>query len=565
MMKDSDQNFRITRESCEFYEDMKRRVYMLALNAQFFSQLLAKGRSLRTYGLESMDSQVLFLFFILRFLMEKTLSDEECTIDDIALFASRMAAQLFHILLDEEKAHRIAMLVINEVLCNQGEPICFDPLEEEHGDFQVYLNYVVSSVNVADDTISYRLSEDGLRLLLSSLEMEENMQLQFRDLVFSLELSRRNYSRALEEINSIFQLLKMKAIDMGEKISRIRSNARCMSGAEYRAYLKDNNEILQTTRSKFQKYKEDVTRQIDEIRSMDLSQTSRENERDNLETLKQIQQILGSSIFAEGQMISSLDSFQLQYTEELAAQMKFASARTFALRPMIFEPVMNNPDLLQSIDAYFHPLFTRDLPRQLSLEKGLEFKPLVLEKDGQDSAEWVEMKDEEAMLQMEAQKKERLARWDLCLEKLLLDLYKSSRHTILLSEWLEQEPDAFESVQQAREMLFALAVNDSIDLEKLLAEQNLLIFDEQESFNLPLSLIRLCRKNPQLAAFRKFEIEKAAGKAQVCLQEELGEFTVRIDNLRLSLTEEKENTQSLQESILSENPDFNRKKREEEE
>ena len=91
----------------DFYKDMKRRNHSIALYGQFFALLSPKTKTFKHYGLETLSQQITFVFFVLRLIMEKTLAEEECTLDDIAAGILDMNADQFHLSISETEAYEL--------------------------------------------------------------------------------------------------------------------------------------------------------------------------------------------------------------------------------------------------------------------------------------------------------------------------------------------------------------------------------------------------------------------------------------------------------------------------
>lgn len=219
------------RVNSDFYRDLEKRMYSIALSGQLFALLKSKGTTLNHYGFERLDQQILLFFMVLRFIMEKTLASEPCFLEDIAMAIREFNRDVFGKDLDQDKCLSLAELCVSNILCNRDEPFFFDPVEGDER-WKVRVNYLNSEVVYQNNVpkASYKMSDDGFHLMLSTLEMEENMQLQFRDLVFELQLKAGNYPRALDQIREIFQLFKIQEMEIQNRCVQLRSNAAFLNG-----------------------------------------------------------------------------------------------------------------------------------------------------------------------------------------------------------------------------------------------------------------------------------------------------------------------------------------------
>lgn len=65
------------------------------------------------------------------------------------------------------------------------------------------ISYVSNEIVYLDSDVkrtSYRLTEDGYNLLLSTLEIENNMKLTIHEMIFKMHLEKQSYDKAVDEI-----------------------------------------------------------------------------------------------------------------------------------------------------------------------------------------------------------------------------------------------------------------------------------------------------------------------------------------------------------------------------
>lgn len=519
----------------EYFSDMPSRMYSIALFSQLFTQMHEKMRTLRDFGLETIDQQVTFLFYVLRFLMEKTLRSEPCTIEDIAFAIQEICSRYFRIPVYEE-AMKLARVVVDQILYNNSEPIEFIPYKENSAHNQ-YLKYITSSLE-KDETgryISYRMSEDGFHLMLSTLEMEQNMRIRIQDLIFEMEMQKKNYSKALDEIRRLFQLLRIREIDIQEKTAQIRSSAVSLAPEEYQALYQDNFEIMDQTRNKFAQYEKQVEGSINELNRRIHTVNFSEKELGNLSNLLQISALLKQSILAFTSIVTTLNNFSKDYQKELEEQMLCSSPRMYPWQKMVMDPVFNQPDLLASIDSFLHPLFF-DQPQPIFLPaSAFDFrKNRVMEESA-----LVELADEQADEALLAALKEKQLRHkahlDAVLSALLDALDQSDSRQTTLSGLLQSRPALFADLDTAREFLSAWSSSVRIDLDALRQDAGELVFEDLDSYNHLLSLLMFMPQYPFLEYYQALRIDKAGGRTQFQTVQDDLEMTVTADDLRFTL------------------------------
>ncbi len=157
-------------------------------------------------------------------------------------------------------AKKLGDFIVNVVLFNEGKAMYFDGFNFEQNAYQIMnVSYVVNRIVYVDAEVrrtSYYLTENGYNLLLSTLEIENNMKLTIHEMIFKMHLEKQSYDKAVDEIKNIFNLLRIQLQKIEEAMARIRRNALSYSVAEYETVLDENLETISDTKQKFQNYRE---------------------------------------------------------------------------------------------------------------------------------------------------------------------------------------------------------------------------------------------------------------------------------------------------------------------
>lgn len=518
----------------EFYRDLEKRMYPIALFGQLFGLLKSKERTLVKYGFERLDQQILVFFMVLRFIMEKTLASEPCFLDDIAMAIRQFSRDVFRNELNEEQCQELAEQCISNILCNRGEPIFFNPVQGDDR-WKVRLNYLNSEVVYQNGVpkASYRMSDDGFHLMLSTLEMEENMQLQFRDLVFELQLKAGNYSRALDEIREIFQLLKIQEMEIQNRSIQVRSNAAFLNGEAYEQINEQTFTLMNDSREKFAEYSKNVSFLLEDLHRAVQSEQFTEKDAQNLRALIQIQDYLGKSLMAQSSILDALNQFSSLLNEQLDHQLRqsFFARRPF--RQAVWNTVMEKPDRLGNLDSLLFTLFHKPLPKRFVLERAFQYRRL---KRNSEDGIWEavdESFDEEEYERRRKEKIEQVEKLNSMVHAIVCALLLVEGHQAELSHLLN--PDFFAKVDQARVILSDLSSVVSLDLEDLYSQREDIILEEQSSFSFPLAVLQAMENEPLLRYFARLQVMKTEGKVEFVIHEERMDYRVQVDNLLLRL------------------------------
>lgn len=533
-------------------QDMKKRLYTIALFGKLTSQIRTKSTTLARYGFETLDQQILLCFFTLRFIMEKTLQSETCFLEDIALFLLEANQDLFHRPLLIDECRSLGLVILSDIIGNAGEPVVFEPFEKAP-ELRVSLQYIdsrlVSGPSGSLD-VSYQMVDDGFHLMLSTLEMEENMRLQFRDLVFQMQLKARNYTKALDEIRQIFQLLRIRETEIEQEQITLRSNAASLDPDQYRKLNEDTLSLMSDSRKKFEGYREEVASRQEGLRQMLESGVEEDDSSlQQLADLGQIESWLSRSVLSLERIINLLMALSITYDQELKDQLIYAAARRRSFSQTIYKEIQKNANLLDGFDRFVRPLFFRDLPRSLNLSLAGRYRQLQgAEEDGmleEIDSQWDEQAEEKRRLKL----RQEAEMFDRTVTEMMERLLRSANRTLPLSEMCRNVMEEG-TADQFKQLLCGFASAARLDLKDLQEQASLMIEDERTSFSLPLSLLSAMDQLPALREIRWLLSSKQDRTFERVFEEDGVQMTLSCSDLLFSLCMElpaQSGTESLSE------------------
>ena len=180
----------------------------------------------KQYGFEDFQEQTNLIFAILLFIMEQSLKDEPCTMDDISGFIDMLNMKSFKKPISYDECKELGDFVINVILGNQGKTMYFkgyDFKEDEYKD--IHISFINNKPVYIDDDVrrtSYYLTDDGYNLMLSTLEMESNMLLTIHEMIFKLHIEKASYDKAVDDVKNIFNQLRIQYQRIREAMRKIK-------------------------------------------------------------------------------------------------------------------------------------------------------------------------------------------------------------------------------------------------------------------------------------------------------------------------------------------------------
>lgn len=139
----------------------------------------------KEYGIETRDEQMNMLFTLLLFIMEYSLREENCTMDEIASFVEEVSCGYYGRKLNFERSQEFARFMVEDILGNSGSSMYFKAFDYEKRTYQdINIRYIDNKVVYLENGVrrtSYYLTDEGYNMLLATMEMENNMKLSVHE------------------------------------------------------------------------------------------------------------------------------------------------------------------------------------------------------------------------------------------------------------------------------------------------------------------------------------------------------------------------------------------------
>lgn len=474
----------------------------------------------KQYGFLKPDEQVNVIFAVMLYIMEQSLKEENCTIDDIGAYLDNLNMRYFDKNMSYEECRNLGDFIINVVLSNEGKAMYFDGYDFEQRAYQIMnVSYVANRIVYVDSEVrrtSYYLTEDGYNLLLSTLEIENNMKLTIHEMIFKMHLEKQSYDKAVDEIKNVFNLLRIQLQKIEEAMGRIRRNALSYSVAEYETVLEENLETISDTKQKFQNYRELVKSREKELEDMNLNvRKLDEKEEEKLRNLGIIENYLNRTIDEHQKILSSHFDLKSLYTRELEQLSQMSFIRRFSIRNELYEKVLEQPQALSQMEIFLRPLFGNAPDKIYNLNKSTELQRPVRRKEPEEVDEMMEFGDDAWMEEEERRQQEKLAKYEGSLRYLLREAVQSEQGEISLEEIKEKTeaepegvPELIPNVQIFKEIMVELLKSREIDIKQLQEERRTYISEFSGGFHLNEMLLTLSDEiRPQIRKIEIYRIE----------------------------------------------------------
>ena len=532
----------------EFLKKFPRRMKNVGLYAVII-QNSSQKLSWKQYGFTKFDEQINLLFEVLLYIMEQSLKEEKCTMDDIATYIDTINVQYLRKDISYEQCHQLGDFIVNTVLSNEGRPMYFGGYDFEKNEYEeMHISYVANKIVYVENEVrrtSYYLTDDGYNLLLSTLEIEDNMKFNIHEIIFRLHLEKQSYDKAVNDIKNVFNLMRIQFQRVQEAMRQIRRNALSYSVDEYEEVLVGNLNTITDTKKKFQEYKTVIQERVKDLEeeNINIRKLSKKEQQD-LNNLRVIEEYLTRVLDEHQKILNSHFDLKILYTEELERLSQARLIQRFSMRRDLYDKVLKQADKLKNMDMFLRPLFNRNPEKIYNLNKAFSYEKSVnagMEKDTEEEVDF----DEEAFRR---EKEEKLQKKLLVYEKSLQYLLEKASVTGEVSlgqlkDRLDIYPEEKEifipNVDVFKEIMVELIRNRTIDIATLKKERREYIQEQPDGFQLNEMILKLVEEQPENNDITSIEVERLENEEAITFSEikdeENRRKTIRCSNVLIRI------------------------------
>ena len=482
----------------EFLKDFPRRMKNVGLYAVLIQNSIQKT-TWKQYGFLKTDEQINVIFALLLYVMEQSLKEENCTMDDIGAYLDAVNSGYLKKNLSYEDCRQLADFVVNVILSNEGKPMYFDGYDFEQDVYHImHISYVENRIVYVDQEIrrtSYYLTDDGYNLLLSTLEIENNMKLSIHEMIFQMHLEKQSYDKAVDEIKNVFNLMRIQLQKIQEAMGKIRRNALNYSVKDYEEILHEDLETIRDTKEKFQRYREMVQGRVKELEEENINvRKLSPKEEEKLNNLRVIDTYLNRTIDEHQKILGRHFDLKALYTRELEQLSQMSLIRRFPLRTGLYDRILENAGALAGLEYFLRPLFNRDGEKIYNLNKAFQYQRLSKKNEEADTEEALDFDEEAWQAERERIQREKIKRYRKSLSCLIEKA--SEKGEISLQELggsltLEEKEKLIPNVEIFKEIMVELIRNREIDIRELRKERSQFIQDSPGEFQINDMLLQL--------------------------------------------------------------------------
>lgn len=496
----------------DFLNQFEKRMKSVGMYAVLFRNSMNKS-SWKQYGIETFYEQINLIFAVLLYIMDQSLREDVCTMDDITAYLDAINDEYFHKPLSYAEIKELAEFIVNVILCDEGKAMYFDAYDFSDKQYkELHVSYINNRIVYLEGEVrrtSYYMTDDGYTFLLGTLEFENNMKLTIYEMIFKMHLERATYDKAAEDVKQIFNRLRIQLQKIQEAMRKIKQNVLSYSVLEYRELLEENLQSLEQTSHKFKAHKEMVNARVKELEEKDINvQKLDEKETQNLMHLKEIDQYLSRSIDELQKLFLQHFDLKTLYARELESISQMALVKRYNLRNDLYNMVLDNAEVLGNMEEFFRPLLKAPLKKTYNINKALHYPKSSMAKEDEETADVLDFDAVAWEEEQREQIRKKLKKYDHILET----IFKAAKeHPVTLAE-LKEMDGAMEylipNVEIFKEVMVELLKNKSIDVQAIRKEREDNIAEQPLDFQVNYSVLTVLDEDEILSDITHIYTEK---------------------------------------------------------
>lgn len=473
------------------------------------------------------------IFSVLLYIMEQSLREDFCTIDDIGGFIDEINSIYYKKGIIYDECKELAEFIVNVILCDDGKAMYFKAMDYSNSEYvDINISFIKNRIEYIDGVrrVTYMLTDDGYELILATLEVEESLKLTIQEIIFKLHLAKASYDKALDDMKNIFNNMRRRVHKMEDDIRRIKESPLTYSVKEYSSMLEGNIEIINENNKRFSAHKQSIEEKIHEFEEKDIHiKDLNEEEQENLLNLRNINEYLGRTIDEEQRILKSHFDLKKVYGEELENISKMALIERFDIKREVFNKVLDNPSKLENIKSFFAPLFNNNPNKIYNINKAFQFQQPVRSKLVEEDEEIISFNEEDVLIQENKIKLERIEKCNKVIEIILELSYDKRKITLSEINTLVKDSEILKgslipTVGIFREVIIEMLKVKDVDILELKEEKKTVIENDEIEFQINKSILDVIESNKMIKNILKVTINRIDFAEEIKLENVKDDF-----------------------------------------
>lgn len=462
------------------------------------------------------------VYTIMCFVLDRSLKDEECTLNNMASLLEELASKYYGRILNEQEAYAITRFIVYKILRNDGKPFVFTTIDYSSGEKKVLDFHLLQQKTSKFDNnkSTFTLTQEGYRLILGALEVDEKTQIDINQMILELSLKKKNFSQGLLAVENLNNLITAQINVINNFIYKTRENIFSIEQKSFESNFLKNIEVLKEQNKKFDELKEIII--IEEDR---LSKSEGEITKDNYESLKQlgkIKELLIAISYKAGELISSHFHFKEEYKRALEEAGFYYNNKRINIKEDLVKPVEKDASSLGSLHKLFNPLFRTRFPKAFNINCIFNEQRLYSKEDDEDKVFIDQEEGEDIELIVKQKNREQYEGIITSILAFLVDNRNTDLESLVgcyNNKSVASYSKLVPSIRKFSEVLIEFLRIGNIDIKDMMREQDQAYDNDEIEFDLRKVLVDEIKTKYKFLNLNSMTFTKSGGGVKISVTE----------------------------------------------
>ncbi len=468
------------------------------------------------------------VYSLMCFVLDRSLKDEECTLNNMASLLEELAPNYYDRFLDEEEASEITRFIVYKILRNDGKPFVFSTIDYSTGEKKIFDFHLLQQKTSKFDNnkSTFMLTQEGYRLILGAFEVDEKTQIDINQMILELSLKKKNFSQGLLAVENLNNLITAQINVINNFIYSTRENIFSIEQKTFEDNFLKNIDVLKEQNKKFDDLKDIII--IEEDR---LSKSEAEFTKDNYESLKQlgkIKELLTAISYKASELINRHFHFKEEYKRALEEASFYYNNKRINIKEDLIKPIEKKASSLGNIYKIFNPLFRSSLPKGFNINYMFNEQSLYSKDDDEDDIFINEEEGQDDELIIRQKNKEQYRYIVSSIVSFLVDNRSTDLKSLVTCYNNKNVTSYFKLVPTIRkfsEVFIELLRIGTIDVEDMMGEQENAYDNDEIEFDLRKLLVDEINEKYSFLALKSMVFTKSGDGAKITVTEKREEGT----------------------------------------
>ena len=322
---------------------------------------------------------------VLIYIMETTLTEEECTIENITAFVKEIIPQYTDTKIDSKELVRY---IVKDILQNKGQNRQYEIIDYNTSSSQkLPVRLIADKLNTNEEVV-YELTKQGYNFLFRTKEVDDELGFKIEEVKLKMLIHKKNYKKAISTSKNLIAMLRDKQIQLRQFEESLRNNINNISGETYDDLVNKMYILLEEEYQEMEQIGALINESLDRIKEEEqMIGELDEKSKNARKEIYQISQNVKTALDMQINLLTECKRTKKLYMDTLKEAMEYSIVKTYNFKEEILEKLekSTNDNIINIYIKLLRPLFMPRLKKTLNLNTVYDKQTKI---NGEDEEEY---------------------------------------------------------------------------------------------------------------------------------------------------------------------------------